>query len=208
MMIFFGTRGLTLTGESGEFFCPSCNNNHHYKRRKVRRFFTLYFVPLIPLDLLGEYIECQTCKNTYNDSVFEFKARADAERQDFESEYERAVRKSMAITALADGVVDDAEVEAMKNIYSSITGNEVDKETVLSEIEATKKEGLTIDNYLKTINGLVNTEGKELIVRALISIAYADGDFDEAEQKTLMEALTSLDISESHFREIMSSFQE
>ncbi len=115
-MIFFGTRGITLTGDAGDFFCPSCNDSHQYKRRKVRRFFTLYFIPLIPLDLLGEYIECQTCKNTYNDSVFEFKAQAEADRQNFESEYELAVRKSMAIMVLADGVVDDSEDEAMTNI--------------------------------------------------------------------------------------------
>lgn len=207
-MIVFGTRGLTLTGDSGDFYCPSCDSDHPYKRRKVRRFFTLYFIPLIPLDLLGEYIECQRCKNTYNDSVFSIREQAEAEREAFQSEYERAIKKSMAIMVLADGVVDDAEVEVMTNIYSSITGKETTEEEMRSEIEAAKNEGLSIESYLEQINGLVNESGKELVVRALINIAYADGDFDEEEQATLIKALSAMDISERQFDEIMDSFRE
>ena len=91
-MIFFGTRGVTLTGESGAFFCPECSDERSYKQKKVRRFFTLYFIPLVPLDLLGEYIECQTCRNTYNDKVLEIDSNS--VNQDIEAEYERAMRKS------------------------------------------------------------------------------------------------------------------
>jgi uncharacterized tellurite resistance protein B-like protein len=206
-MIFFGTRGLTLTGDSGDFFCPNCGSERPYKRRKVRRFFTLYFVPLIPLDLLGEYIECLTCKNTYNDKVLELAADVEADRKAFESEYERAVRKSMAIMVLADGVVDESEIDAMTSIYNSLTGKDASREDMALEIETTKNEDLAIEDYLESINGQVNANGKELVVRALISIAYADGDFDEEEQKTLIKALSALDITENHFKEIMDDFK-
>ena len=37
----------------------------HYKHIKVTKFFTLYFIPLIPLGSAGEYVECQTCKGTF-----------------------------------------------------------------------------------------------------------------------------------------------
>jgi uncharacterized tellurite resistance protein B-like protein len=206
-MIFFGTRGLTLTGSSGNFLCPNCGKDQHYKRRRVRRFFTLYFVPIIPLDLLGEYIECTVCKNTYNDKVLELAADVEADRKAFESEYERAVRKSMAIMVLADGVVDESEIEAMTSIYNSITGKDASREDMSREIETTKNEGLAIENYLETINGQVNANGKELVVKALISIAYADGDFDEEEQKTLIKALGALDINENDFKRIMDDFK-
>ena len=134
-------------------------------------------------------------------------ASAEAEREAFESEYERAIRKSMAIMVLADGVIDESEVDAMTDIFNSITGKEASREEMLSEIEATKKEGLSIERYLESINGLVNSDGKELVVKALISIAYADGEFDETEQKTLFEALSALDITESHFERIMNDFK-
>ena len=53
-MIIFGTRGVTFTPEKGEFFCPGCCAERSFARKSVRRFFTLYFIPLVPLDKLGE----------------------------------------------------------------------------------------------------------------------------------------------------------
>ena len=56
-----------------EFFCPQCGPGSTFKWRRIRRFFTLYFIPLIPLDKLGEYIECQGCNGTYDIQVLELK---------------------------------------------------------------------------------------------------------------------------------------
>ena len=131
----------------------------------------------------------------------------EADRKAFESEYERAVRKSMAIMVLADGVVDESEIDAMTSRYNSLTGKEASREDMALEIETTRNEDLALEDYLESINGQVNANGKELVVRALISIAYADGDFDEEEQKTLIKALSALDITENHFKEIMDDFK-
>ena len=49
-LIIFGTRGVTYSVATGEFHCPSCAIKRGYDHKRVRRFFTLYFIPLIPLD--------------------------------------------------------------------------------------------------------------------------------------------------------------
>jgi uncharacterized tellurite resistance protein B-like protein len=206
-MIIFGTRGITLTGDSGDFYCPNCADERPYRRRKVRKFFTLYFIPLLPLNLLGEYIECQRCKNTYNEQVLELRGQLESDNREFEAEYERAVRRSMAIMVLADGKVEDSEIEAMANIFGSVTGRSASHDDMRKEIEQARGEGLDIQPYLESINGLVNESGKDFIIRALLGIAYADGDFDEAEQKTLIEAMAAMDVSKDHFEEIMKSLQ-
>ena len=71
-LIIFGTRGVTYTSTRGQFQCPTCHEKRAYEKRRVRRFFTLYFLPVIPLDKVGEYIECQTCKNTFKPDVLTF----------------------------------------------------------------------------------------------------------------------------------------
>ena len=48
-MIIFGTRGVKSTLSQGQFDCPQCGSNRAYKHKKVTRFFTLYFIPVIPL---------------------------------------------------------------------------------------------------------------------------------------------------------------
>lgn len=63
-MIIWGWRSVTSTASRGEFYCPQCQGYMAYAEKSVRRFFTLYFIPLIPLNSLGEYIECESCKET------------------------------------------------------------------------------------------------------------------------------------------------
>ena len=71
-LIIFGTRGVTMSVATGKFNCPGCDQTRTYVHNRVRRFFTLYFIPLIPLDVIGEYVECQHCTDTYNPSVLDF----------------------------------------------------------------------------------------------------------------------------------------
>lgn len=70
-LIIFGTRGVRSTIKEGQFYCPQCVSDQSYKHKKVTQFFTLYFIPLIPLSNKGTYVECQSCKNTYIERVLD-----------------------------------------------------------------------------------------------------------------------------------------
>lgn len=73
-MIIFGTRAKYKTVGEGDFFCPHCQKERHYERKQVKNYFSLYFIPLIPIGGEdGEFIECQRCKRTYSPEVLEFK---------------------------------------------------------------------------------------------------------------------------------------
>lgn len=71
-MIFFGTTGIKSTLEKGHFDCPQCQCETRYKHKKVTKFFTLYFIPIIQLGKIGEYVECQNCKTTFVPRVKSF----------------------------------------------------------------------------------------------------------------------------------------
>src|SRR5450432_1105097 len=68
-MIIFGTKGRTTEVGSGEFMCPRCQTRRPYIRKKAARYFTLYFIPLIRIKDLGEFVECQVCKGAYDVNV-------------------------------------------------------------------------------------------------------------------------------------------
>jgi len=70
-MIIWGSKGRHEFVSEGQFFCPKCNNIRHYKLIRVSKYFTLYFIPLFKTKTLGEYVECQTCKNGYEPKVLE-----------------------------------------------------------------------------------------------------------------------------------------
>lgn len=65
MFIIFGTKVRHQKIDDGSFYCPRCQHQRYYDLKVATTFFSLYFIPLIPIKRLGEYIECQTCKTSY-----------------------------------------------------------------------------------------------------------------------------------------------
>ncbi|MDX1991622.1 MAG: zinc-ribbon domain-containing protein [bacterium] len=72
-MIIFGTRARFKTVGEGQFFCPHCQTTRNYERKQGKNYFAVYFIPLIPMGDIGEFIECQTCHRTYASDVLKFK---------------------------------------------------------------------------------------------------------------------------------------
>lgn len=77
--IVWGFRSRNKKNNEGEFFCPDCGTYRMYFLMLVKRWFTLYWIPLFPTKELGEFIECQSCKSTFNDRVLSFDPKGDQE---------------------------------------------------------------------------------------------------------------------------------
>ena len=72
-MIIFGTKAKTKAIGKGKFNCPHCQREREYERKKAKRYFSLYFIPLIPMDDIGEFIECQTCHRSFALEVLDYR---------------------------------------------------------------------------------------------------------------------------------------
>jgi hypothetical protein len=72
-MIIFGMSPRTKTTGSGTFFCPHCRTTRSYERKEGRNYFSLYFIPLIPIGKSQTYIECGTCHLTFTADVLNAK---------------------------------------------------------------------------------------------------------------------------------------
>jgi hypothetical protein len=81
VMIIWGSVGRESVVATGEFFCPHCSDTRQYKRVRVSRWFTLYFIPLFPTSTLGEFIRCTECKQDYRLDVLEFSPTSSPESE-------------------------------------------------------------------------------------------------------------------------------
>jgi len=200
--IIFGTRGVTSTKERGQFHCPHCGPNSEYRLKGVRRFFTLYFIPVIPLDSLGQYVECERCQGTYNENVLSYNP-ADGGRQ-IQAMFMIAMKQVMIGMLLADGVIDDSEVTELQNIFEELAGVEVTEQDLREEIEVIQREGSSCLEMMASVGPQLNDSGKEKVIKAAYRIAMADGVFDETESEFLSDLSVALDITPAHLRGIMS----
>lgn len=65
MLIIWGFRTFYHTIGQGVFHCRQCGGDRQYRQRAGRRFFTLFFIPVIPLTKAAEHVQCMTCKTRY-----------------------------------------------------------------------------------------------------------------------------------------------
>lgn len=71
-MLIFGTTTLNLKRDAGFFYCPICRDQAEYRKRLAKQFFTLYFIPLIPIGNLGEFIQCDRCRHQFDLDILNF----------------------------------------------------------------------------------------------------------------------------------------
>ncbi len=79
-MIILGSKGRAKVIGMGKFFCPACNQVRNYQRVYVDKYFTVYWIPLFKVGKMGEYVQCQTCHNTYPPEAIQYRPPSEEER--------------------------------------------------------------------------------------------------------------------------------
>lgn len=206
LFIIFGTRGITTTPDKGTFHCPQCGGKRDYAQRRVRRFFTLYFIPLIPLDVSGEYVECGTCTGTFQLEVLSYDPAAQQEA--FMAEFQVAVRDVLIQMMLADGEISPDEVEAVRVACAEIGGFQLTPEAidVLADKARTRSESVV--DTMRRQAPMLNASGKETVIRAATTVAMADGEFDERERRLLAALGQALEMSDAHVNGVVAEVLE
>jgi len=204
--IIFGTRGINSTIKQGDFLCPQCATERQYKHKKVTRFFTLYFIPLIPLGKAGEFVECQTCKGTFVPGVLDYDPNKD--KNEFQSQYETAMRHSMILMMLADGHIDAKEKETVLQIINKFGHSDISMEkleVLITEVERGKE---PVDRYLSKISPSLNEHGKELIIKCGLSVASADENIDASEMALIYSMADAMQMSKNHLKGIIEDSKQ
>jgi hypothetical protein len=65
MIIFDGTSYRDRMVKSGAFVCPNCGKNRYCTHRRIESWFTLFFIPLLRLEVVTEYLKCKDCRHSF-----------------------------------------------------------------------------------------------------------------------------------------------
>ncbi len=69
MIIIFGSKVRHKILSTGQFYCPQCKAQRNYELRQARNWFALYFIPIFPLNTIGEFVTCVTCGTNFQRDV-------------------------------------------------------------------------------------------------------------------------------------------
>jgi len=200
-MIIWGTRGITTTKGSGNFHCPNCDARQTYHHKKLQRFFTLYFIPLIPMETLHEYVQCQTCRSDFKTAVLQYDPEIErsARREQVNAHY-RAVLVHFArmanrrdqefrerVAELFHGLADGGAMTAAE------VADDLGREPLEDIIPAADR-----------LAPFLTERGREELMFGLVEVA---GPLDDHKRQALVEAARAFGMSEAHLRGVMAAGQ-
>lgn len=71
MFLIMGMKVKLKAIGDGTFHCPRCGGDRHYRRLQARRWFTVFFIPVIPLKELGTVVQCDSCGGQFTEAVLQ-----------------------------------------------------------------------------------------------------------------------------------------
>lgn len=190
-MIIWGWRAFNKVIASGVFFCPREGGDRNYQHKKARRWFTLFFIPIIPLNELGDYVECASCKGTYYPDVL--KGKTAAQIQDVST---IAIRHIVVAMVGADGVVDAREREAAVTVVGRFAAHPYGFEDFDRDAGSLAVANLT--DSLEELGASLNEHGKENVLTAAVYLAGVDGSIDPSEIDMARRIGKALTMSGAH----------
>jgi hypothetical protein len=199
MFIIFGTRARATNVSTGEFFCPRCGADRSYVLQRIRRWFTLFFLPIFPIGKsLGEQVKCSTCGTKFRPEVLNTPTSAS-----FSENLRGAVRvASMSMLAAGDPNNGAARAAAVDAARKSGAEN-YDDTWIVHDLAALDASQLT--SYVTPLAEGLNDQGKETFIEQVARIGLAGGPLTPAQTHVIETVSASLGLSAAHLRGILAS---
>ncbi|MEO5877085.1 MAG: zinc-ribbon domain-containing protein [Streptosporangiaceae bacterium] len=190
MLLIFGLSVYFRTVAQGMFHCPACGGDRTYRRRVGRRWISLFFVPVIPLNRLGEAVECRTCKTRFSVSVLRLPTAAA-----MADNLPAAMRAAAALVLTAGDPGDSA---ARTRAVDAVRGY---GEVHYTEDELTGDLDMSADYLAEEISQAgtqLAVEAKEWFLAQTVRIALADGMLSDGERQALHVVAGRLGMTHAH----------
>ena len=174
MLIIFGLRVFYRTIAQGAFHCRRCGGDREYRHRAGRRWFTLFFLPVIPLNSVGDHVRCTTCRTRYVTDVLS---------QPTTAQMQAALPAGMraAVSAMLRSGDPSSPVSRQRAIEAVIASGVPNYDEAMLDADLTQSFE-AIRPALNQVGGQLTVQAREWYLAEVIRIAMADGPLTGTER--------------------------
>lgn len=190
VLLVFGLSVFFRTVGEGVFHCQTCGGDRGYRRRIGRRWLTLFFLPAIPLDRLGEVVECRACRTRYRPSVL----RVPTVEQ--MSAALPAGMRAAAALVLRAGV--ESHEAARRRAVEAVRGygeEHYDDDALDGDLGMPP---VFLAEEIATAGAHLAVEAREWFLAQAVRVGLADGPLTDPERQTLHEVAAHLGMTQAH----------
>lgn len=197
MLIIFGFRIRFRTTGTIAFFCPRCGGDRMGDQRTARRWFTVFWIPVIPLNQVGEVVECTTCHTRYEPDVADQPTTASL------SEILGNAVRVLTAMIVRTGDTDNAAMRAAAVTDGRVVTDGYDDATLTSDVAAV--EPAMAEQYVGPLAQGLQVAGKERLLGDLVRVALAGGTITPDQRRLIDLTGRGLGLTPAHVTGIVSS---
>ena len=209
-MLLIGTMDWASTRERGTFRCPVCELEARYRLRASRPFLTLYFIPVVPIGSLQEYVQCQECRQSFEPSVVaavrlgQAATTVDEKSSDGTVvEYRDDLLRVLALIMVEDGHVTENEIRIARRLFENICEENLSREELGQACSDVRR--MSVISFLSTVKARRSYEERLMLVQAMFGVAGADGEITAGRMRSLLQSKDVLELDEVDFQEAIAT---
>jgi hypothetical protein len=198
MLLIWGWRSLLKVLGVGEFRCPDCQADRSYQLVRPRRWFTMFFIPVIPLKWGEPFVRCSVCTSGFSEDILSVPTNK-------QFGYLIALgARSMYATAIAAGLGHSEQMidQAVASLAPYVD-NSYNEANLIADVEAFK--GHELIEYLAPLAAGMELQGREALLSGLVAYAYAAEDPSPGVGQVLSEAAAALQLTSAHLAGIVAT---
>jgi tellurite resistance protein len=211
LLIIFGLRVFYRTAGQGAFHCQRCGGDREYARRAGRRWFTLFFIPVIPLGKAGEHVRCTVCGTRYRMEVLSLPTAAQ-----MQAALPAGMRAAALIMLRAGG---GSSAPARRRAIDAIKGAgladyddaalDADLSAALdADLSASAVPGQDLAGPLNRLTMQLAVPAREWFLAEAVRIGLADGTLSDDERHAAREIAARLGMTPAQARGVISMTEE
>jgi zinc-ribbon family len=211
LLLIFGLRVFYRTVGQGTFHCQRCGGDREYRHRAGRRWFTLFFIPVIPLNHVGEHVQCTVCGTRYRMDVLNLPTAAQMQ------EALPAGMQAAAVAMLRAG--GGSSAPARRRAIDAVKGAGVadyDDAALDADLTAAAmpaqpgqdRPGQDLAGPLNRLAIQLAVPAREWFLAEVVRIGLADGMLSDDERHTAQEVAAQLGMTPAQARGVISMTEE
>jgi tellurite resistance protein len=214
MFIIFGTRGLKHTVDSSPVLqnkCPNCSSGD-LVNKLYRRWFTLFFIPVIPLDVVDRFYQCSNCKSAYNENIKQILQQSQQDQEKAQKEAKlvfcRALIASMSHMTMIDGNIAPEEEREIDDAMSQFPDFEQELKSIKESILKYGNKENQVFEYLYEARNILSSEGIVTLLAQAGVILLADGDIQEEEEALMKDYLIACGLPKEMYKDLIDKLTQ
>lgn len=207
-MIIFGTKGRITTAKSSDVLtgaCPECTKD--LDLRDLKKWFTLYFIPLFPYSHVDTFYYCKDCKSSYKQEARARLLSGDKGRKQLKEEslklFETTLIACLSYMAKIDGEISAAEEKMINKLISKFKDNASELEEVYKKVKNGVYAKNDVFRYLREASAVLTADGILMLMASLARMILADGKIEKEEEKLMKDFMLVCGVSDDLYQTIL-----